>query len=282
MTSRKNIKLSHSEPWGISELEGAQAQPSLMTVEKARPRSEKSHQGSANARLVGLTALYIPWGCLYLLTLFDTHRLRHMVGQRTLENFQEWKERKWNGKLNWCLFGVILWLIWTTGRRFKTQPDPSHCPWDSCHILWLPSVWTPSSIWGAANLETQSMFPHSTSWRCPWLASPPPLLLRVRLHATEQLSQTWHWELMSAEAVTLAVGVLCRLVLLQSVGPWSWSNIPEPSFQSSLRGSYKYPGAFNKSLSCPNHPESICCLQSKIHADLALRGLFVQGHLQLK
>lgn len=52
---------------------------------------------ASNARLVGFTeqtALYIPWGCLYLLTPFDKHRLEHMVGQRTLENFQEWKERK--------------------------------------------------------------------------------------------------------------------------------------------------------------------------------------------
>lgn len=44
---KKKIKLSHSEPWGVSELEGALAQPSVMTVEEERPRNERSHQGSA-------------------------------------------------------------------------------------------------------------------------------------------------------------------------------------------------------------------------------------------
>lgn len=137
-------------------------------------------------------------------------------------------------KLNWYLLGDILWLIWTIGRMLKIQLGLSHYPWDSCHILWLLSVWT-SSIWGAANIETQSMLPHSTSWKCPWLASPPPLLLRVKLHATEAALPDLALGTSECRGSDLGWGVLGRLVLLQSMGTWSWSNIPEPSSQSALR-----------------------------------------------
>lgn len=65
-------------------------------------------KGRQNSRLVGLreqTTLYIPWGYLYLLTLFYKHRLGHLVGQRTLENFQEEKRGNEFGKLTWWPIG---------------------------------------------------------------------------------------------------------------------------------------------------------------------------------
>ena len=154
-------------------------------------------------RPLGFTAhtpLYNPWGCLYLWTLF--YNLGPWAGQETLGKFPSVKREKlklgrWpSGQEGGCILNLR--LIWDTGIMSKIQPNPTHCPWDTCHLLCLVPKLFPlfrelPILWLRAHYHTQEAenvcgwLPHHVT-QAPLAKHPSPGIW------SEGVQRQWPWE----------------------------------------------------------------------------------------
>ena len=249
-------------------------------MEEERPKKWRVLRRVSNSRPLGFTAhtpLYNPWGCLYLWTLF--YNLGPWAGQETLGKFPSVKKEKlklgrWtSSQEGGCI--LILRLIWDTGIMSKIQPNPTHCPWDTCHLLCLVSKLFPlfrelPILWLRAHYHTQEAenvcgwLPHHVT-QAPLAKHPSPGIW------SEGVQRQWPWECglprlahckvwghdPGQAALNLVLSICCEFLQ----GPRCFKLIP------FLPKSSKF---------------NLCCLQSKIEADPALCGLLAQGHFQLK
>ena len=248
------------------------------------PRNEGSSGGSATPGPWGSqhTLLFTIPGAAFTSRLYFTYWDPWLI-KWLWGNFQDRKEKLKLGR--WTSGqegGRILWLIWDIGIMSKIQPNPTHCPWDTCHLLCLVPKLFPLFgelfiLWLGAHCHTQEAendcgwLPHlcrtgSGTWpRLHWPNTPAPASGARECRGNDLGSavfpgwfycKVWGQD-PSQAALNLVLSICCEFL----PGPRCFKLIPFLSKSSKF---------------------NLCCLQSKIEADPALCGLLAQGHLQLK